>query len=649
MKTLKINEQYITFQNPGTRILAIKSPKGSGKTRWLQDNLSEGSALFLTHRIALGRDIAIRNGAAFYKDGPSTYGSSRLVVCIDSLAALLENDAHNGAVVVIDEATQLLRHFIGETCNNFRRAIYWALANKLYHCKQLVLLDADLNQETLDFFTELVKGERDHEPEITWVENNWNPKDKTFKEFPSCESLQLELINAVQGGLNCFIACDTRSQVDVIEALIKDKAKGFLAVTSDTSANKEQAAFIADVNNVQKNYQVVAASPSLSTGIDINQPWFDKVFLFGNAYKATAGDLLQASARVRTVKEINFWVNPTVRYEEDNWEEILKSKLKINFGTMHLKAKSIDLWAIDYDPASGEVSISDKLYVEMFCKITALENQSLNDLNSTFTEKASHEGRVIKIKLTNAQEEASDRAKQISKELKKAIKEQKQAAILNASDISDLEFTVLSASPEELSTEEHLAVKKRKLLDLVGGMEDLLPLAVEKEGELYKAVYLQSLLSRNEEELVEQDTKDKYKLPTDRKHRIKTRELIKDFLNLINYEAGLNGEYLNFNKCPWLCGNVGGWFSDRNVEFIELLGLKVPSDVNSKPMQFIQTVLNKLGVKAEAKQRRVNGERVREYYLDLSSVETMNKILEARELMFKKQQEEEAELVTGPF
>ena len=200
----------------------VESPKGTGKTRWLQENVANDPALFLTHRVALAKDVANRNKTAYYKDNLSSI-QRRLTICVNSLMTLLDSNIHDGAYLVIDEATQLLRHFIGDTCKSNRQAIYWALARKVKQCKQLILLDADMNNETLEFFVGLMNYEESKitEDDITWVKNSWNPKDKVFKEYPCSNSLTLDLVNSVQKGLNCYVACDTKEQVDVIAEILK--------------------------------------------------------------------------------------------------------------------------------------------------------------------------------------------------------------------------------------------------------------------------------------------------------------------------------------------------------------------------------------------------------------------------------------------
>ena len=133
MKTLTVNQQYLKIEKPPTKLIAIKSPKGSGKTQWLKDNCTD-STLFISHRVALVEDIARRNGAANYQEGSTAYKNPRLVITLDSLPALFHNDIHQGAIIVIDEATQVLRHLIGGTLRGTLRGLTRPLPLSLHLC-----------------------------------------------------------------------------------------------------------------------------------------------------------------------------------------------------------------------------------------------------------------------------------------------------------------------------------------------------------------------------------------------------------------------------------------------------------------------------------------------------------------------------------
>lgn len=647
MQYINLNQQYLSFQNPNSKVLSIKSPKGSGKTRWLQDNVADGPALFLTHRVSLGSDIATRNNAAFYKNGSSAYGSERLVVSADSLMALLTSDVHKGATVVIDEASQFLRHLTGETCRLHRQEIYWTLANKVINCKQLILLDADMNQETLDFFVNLFPA-IDSE-DICWVNNKYAPKDKTFIEFPTNEALITSLLKDVKAGLNCYVATDTQTLSTTIATTLSSviPADKILTVHGKNSSQPLQSQFIENPNAEQLKYQVVSASPSLATGVDICQSHFDKVYLFADNYSSTAADLLQASSRVRKVKEVSYFIAPRKRYEETDWKKLLQVKEDVAFSRYVLaathtdRAPGTDSWAYGYDIVSGQITATHTNFIQMSCQITALDNASLNDLQTSFRTKALTEGKVIKATISEAEKAQAEKVKEATVAIKRAGKAKAQQDILNADDLTPERYELLSGSTELLSEEEIHSVEKYKLIDLVGGLSDLLPEVVANQKKYYSAVKFQGWMRKTTEELEAADEYDRlHKLPNDRSYRVKTVALIKSFLEKIGYQQSLE-------QGSSLIINFRNFSKDANYYF-ELLGLTIPSNVEEKPMQFISSVLNVLGLKAISKRPRTEqGERVRNYYIDPESVATMNSIMEAKAA--KKAQAEERELAESIF
>ncbi|MBD1943950.1 DUF3854 domain-containing protein, partial [Coleofasciculus sp. FACHB-712] len=117
----------IGLQVPDSGIIAIVSPKGSGKTKLISQITAQSKSLLsLTHRIFLGRSLAGRlrytwrtdadKGGGYYltSDGQPT---CRLGSCVESLFAIdLEKFA--GCDLVIDEVCQVLRNLLtSKTCN----------------------------------------------------------------------------------------------------------------------------------------------------------------------------------------------------------------------------------------------------------------------------------------------------------------------------------------------------------------------------------------------------------------------------------------------------------------------------------------------------------------------------------------------------
>ena len=232
----------------------------------------------------------------------------------------------------------------------------------------------------------------------------------------------------------------------------------------------------------------------------------------------------------------------------------------------------------------------------MFCKIKALENISLNNLHDTFVEKAATEGKVQQIKLSKEQEELAKDASDAKKVIKKQLKDKKQEAILNAEPITDSQYAIFKEVSESISDKERLSLKRKNLMYLIGELEEYLPDAIKNENRMFKAVYLQGLFKRDIIELEELDKKEfMNNIVTDRKYRVRTRRLLEEFLIEINYHNSVNlGEKLKPSNPLF---GWAQWFKDRRVEFKQLLNLNVPKDIDEKPMLFIQTVLEQLGLK----------------------------------------------------
>jgi hypothetical protein len=622
MKTIKINSQYLSINNPNTKVVAIKSAKGSGKTHWLKANFADQPALFISHRVALVGDIAKRNGASHYQEGSVAYKNSRLVITLDSLPALFYNDIHQGATVIIDESSQVLRHLIGDTLRGKRKQVIDTLNRKLYHAKQVILLDADLDPLTLEYFCHLT-GVDPNSDDVSWVENTFNPKDKTFIEYPTAEALQVQLLADLKAGLKCFVASDSKGRVKDLEAFLASKGVDqLLPIHGDNSSQATQSAFISNVNEEQLKYQAVICSPSVSTGVDVNQPHFDKVYLFANGANSTSKDLLQAVARVRTIKEVNFWVDSKKKFEETDWQKILKAKEIAAFGQGFLnrvsnevvsrKEAGEDYWAFEYDPIADKPVVSRTEFMTMYCKLAASANKDLNDLHSAFIEAAKREGKVIQVKLSDTHEKLSKAVKEESSALRKQRKANEKQAILNAPELTPEEYFVMKEVPSSLSPQEANSVKKYKLTNvLLNGLSEHLEWAVDNEKTAFTSISLMELLSKSDKVIAKTDNKwyiNNLGYEPKVKNRTKTKALVLEFLNIIGYYESIETgsalrEYGKDPSTPFSA--FSHWALQNKNDIKEFLGISVSKDVVEKPFQTIQAILSVLGLGAESKRKRV--------------------------------------------
>jgi hypothetical protein len=112
-------------QLPSTGIVAVCSPKGTGKTK-LMSALVAGHArvLSLTHRISLGRHLCTRTGLTYRGDLDKVQGqyinesgyTQRIGSCVDGLLSL-DPARFVGCTLILDECVALVRHLLtSSTC-----------------------------------------------------------------------------------------------------------------------------------------------------------------------------------------------------------------------------------------------------------------------------------------------------------------------------------------------------------------------------------------------------------------------------------------------------------------------------------------------------------------------------------------------------
>ena len=177
-----------------TRIIALKSAKGTGKTEWLTRQVEKAIAngqrvLVLSHR----EQLAINTGNRFSIDyrrelwTSQTRGVFGYSLCVDSLhpeAHPSFNPEHwEGAVVIIDEVEQVVWHLLNsDTCSKHRVPILKCFKELLQTVVstggQIYIADADLSPLSLRYIQQLIG-----DPVTTWVVENTHNCGRCFPPF----------------------------------------------------------------------------------------------------------------------------------------------------------------------------------------------------------------------------------------------------------------------------------------------------------------------------------------------------------------------------------------------------------------------------------------------------------------------------------
>ncbi|MGF1542612.1 MAG: plasmid replication protein, CyRepA1 family [Pleurocapsa sp.] len=307
------------------KLIGIKSPKGTGKTKFLEHIVAQAIAqkqkvLVIGHRVQLVQELCQRFGIKYITEIPR-FSQSEILgygLCIDSLhphsQAQFNPDDWGDSLVIIDEVEQVLWHCLNSnTCKDNRveilKSLKTLMQNVLARLGQVYIADADLSDIALDYLIALAGI--DLQPYI--IQNHWQPdklsawqvynySDKTPKK------LVADLEKHIQQGGRPFVCLSAQKLTSkwgtqTLETYLTQKfpQKKILRIDSESLADPNHPAYqcIAKLERVLREYDIVLASPSIETGVSIElKNHFTSVWAIAQGIQAE-NTVRQTIARLR--------------------------------------------------------------------------------------------------------------------------------------------------------------------------------------------------------------------------------------------------------------------------------------------------------------------------------------------------------------
>lgn len=315
-------------------LIAVKSAKGTGKSQWLSQVVSQAIAehrpvLLIGHRIRLVQELCQRFNLDYItelKDGPqkTPYGYG---LCIDSLhpqsQAQFDPKHWANSLIIIDEVEQVLWHALnGDTCRSHRVAILKSLKLLLQTALsgqgRLMVADADLSDVSLDYLTALAGIPL--EPYL--VCNDWQPTSaEAWPVYSYGENdprrLVKHLVQHIRDGGRPFVCLSAQKLTSAwgtrnLEAYLQrqfPQAK-ILRLDAESLSDPGHPAYnaVAQLNQLLPQYDVVLASPAIETGVSIDlKGHFTSVWGIAQGVQ-TATSVCQALGRIRENIPRYLWV-----------------------------------------------------------------------------------------------------------------------------------------------------------------------------------------------------------------------------------------------------------------------------------------------------------------------------------------------------
>ncbi len=410
---LVLNQRYLgTLSFPAAGLVAIKSPKGTGKTAALEPFINQASAvgrkvIVLTHRIQLGRAICQRLGLDWVEDRQSeTLGLFGLGLCVDSMhygSQARFNPQHwKGAILVLDEAEQVLWHLLNsQTCfenrvkilETFRELIQVVLSSG----GLIIAQDADLSNLSIDY----LKGLAEVPVEPWVVVNEWQTQgcEVTFYDTANPAPLLYQLQQTLETN-PVFLTVDSqkvkgkwssKNLESYFQAKFPDKK--ILRIDSETVADPQHAAYgmVERINADITQYDLVIATPTIGTGVSIDvKGHFGAVFgIFQGA--TPDAEARQAMARVREDVPRWVWAKPfgpgKIGNGSCNYRAVIASTTKaVKYNIALLKTIEFDI-----DAATDPISL------RTWAKMSARVNASMWRFRDEFRQGLEREGHQMTV------------------------------------------------------------------------------------------------------------------------------------------------------------------------------------------------------------------------------------------------------------
>lgn len=645
-------ERYVPDLTLSKRVTLLQSGKNTGKTTYVKRvidtlkarNQGKTRIMSITHRVLLGKVQAEKWGMDFYQeyDRPATATHKRrnlaesqvLTICANSLPKLDTRKIKEGIdLLIFDEIEQLLQHLTGPTIKDSRQAVFATLEYLIRHAKQIICLDADLSRDCYNFFVGLLGAEN-----VEVIVNMARPPARTFLAYDKKPELIDELKSQLGAGKKCFVAHNSLAGANQLFRVLKTtypEKKGWL-ICSETVGKEEIHKDIENINEVIGQYDYVVASPSLGTGVSIDYPGIDSVFLLGeigvkgiNTHK----DLLQQAGRVRKPisGQVHCWISPKKFNRPVDPEIIKRQELE------SLKETAAHIQIDDLGVRTAKPH--EQMFLNLWADIKASRNSSWLDLRGNFYRQAELEGNTVRAAGVPAGENLAIIKSELA-HAKEEIDTERCTAILAAPDISESEF-------ERLDNEAYKDVVEKAKLDR-HSMQKFYGLPVDKElVELdnkgrtrQKVLNFIAIIDPDYAPSRDRKVMEQYGplLPDVPKLTIKTK-MRKEILSRAGLAGNLFGE---FEAITLKNRGFSAWVVAESERIERVLDISIRSDIESNPVQFLATVLGQLGLELAATRYRTGEKKLdkrgrlipvleRRYKLNKESFKTIQSLAEAHQ------------------
>ena len=634
----------IDLDAPG--LTGIKSVMATGKTSRVKidrDRNPKERFLVIGHRISLLRELSqpSKLNTNLYLDLPigQLDKVDALSITIDSLYKL-KTAANRYECIFIDEARQVMNHALSAaTCKQHRQEILMSLMYFIRSAKRVIIADAHLDDNTVDFFRAMRPV--DEAPLIIKNDYKSPSRDVYYYQGGDSSAIVAKLIAAVEQGKRVMVVSDSKKTIKKLEAVLTKKLahysgkekKIIWSIHADNSGSPENQDFINNISTAVEDVDVLLASPSLCTGVDIQGDRFDEVYGVFNAVSLSATDCLQALHRYRKSVPLHIWVapRPSFGYQNTNPSVIKREMLQL---------EEFNGFLMGIDLETGEKTPVNGWAFDAYCQVKAKHNRSLNNLRDYLHRLLARMG----YKVIPVEADRDDDAKQQLNEAKKQIDEHHVQQVTKAEKLDQQKYLQLKNQANTTPQEQYQLERFR--IESGYGLEVTEELVKKDKGGAYlgQLINLEAVLSPAQGEVID---------PLTNKKRLLSPQIVtdRDRWELDNLPFLPDRQHHCTQWMMWQTLGLpkilerlfaGAEYSASDPELIKLaetansyrdniktiLGFWIPD--NCSPTWLLGMLLGKLGLKTANRKKGSSGQQVKYYSLAVEELVFALRVLEYR-------------------
>lgn len=295
-------------------VILVRAPKAMGKTKTILKPFADWAYnagqcfVAVVHRVSLVRELARVLGCDIYTDVDREWAPTvrTFATCLPSIV----RNAHQPIIqncdyLAVDEIAQTLAFIESETaCKSegvSNAGVYAALRALVSRARCIIGADAGLNDQVIAFLESCRPGEQFRIIDVADADQGLTA---AFGWGDDGLAAALgEMQHRLREGENIWVSCDTRRMAEAVAAWMRETTKRpVLCITKAKTAERER--FLADAQEVSREYAAVIHSPAISSGISIEHDHFSHGFLI---YSGCTIGPQDASQMLRRCRQLRTW------------------------------------------------------------------------------------------------------------------------------------------------------------------------------------------------------------------------------------------------------------------------------------------------------------------------------------------------------